>query len=150
MQRRWRYLTEESVMRRSLRLLVAALLASSALTVSVAGTALPSANPPTVNATDAAPTALAVPAVNAQLEKMQAAHAKLAAAKTAAERRLAMQEAMQVMQDSMHMMRGQTTENGCMGDMRMGMGHAQEWYGYADKNARPTIEHPENAYGPVS
>ncbi len=116
-------------MRRSLRLLVAALLASSALTVSVSGTALPSANPPTVNSTGAAPTALAAPAVNTQLEKMQAAHAKLAAAKTAAERRLAMQEAMQeamqVRQDSMHMLPGQTTENGCMADMGMGMGHAQ-------------------------
>jgi hypothetical protein len=78
-----------------------------------------------VNATGAAPTALAAPVVNAQLEKMQVAHAKLAAAKTSAERRLAMQEAMQVMQDSMYMMRGHATENGCMGDMGMGMGHAQ-------------------------
>jgi uncharacterized protein YqfA (UPF0365 family) len=68
---------------------------------------------------------LAVPPVNTQLEKMQAAHAKLAAAKTPIERRLAMQEATQVMQDSMHMMRSQTTENGCMCDMRMGTGNAR-------------------------
>lgn len=57
-------------------------------------------------------------AMHEQMGKMQAAHDKLAAAKTPAERQLAMQESLQTMKASMTMMHSQP--GGCMGMMGAG------------------------------
>lgn len=60
-------------------------------------------------------------AMHEQLGKMQAAHDKLAAAKTPAERQVAMQESLQTMKASMSMMHSQPG-GGCMGMMGSGSG----------------------------
>ena len=60
-------------------------------------------------------------AMQEQMRKMQAAHDKLAAAKTPAERQVAMQESLQTMKASMTMMHSQPG-GGCMGMMGSGSG----------------------------
>ena len=60
-------------------------------------------------------------AMHEQMSKMQAAHDKLAAAKTPAERQVAMQESLQTMKASMTMMHSQPG-GGCMGMMGSGSG----------------------------
>lgn len=50
-----------------------------------------------------------------QMQKMQAAHDKAAAAKTPAERQAALQEGMKTMRDSMAMMSKEQSAMGCMG-----------------------------------
>ncbi|WP_374350695.1 hypothetical protein [Chitinimonas sp.] len=59
-------------------------------------------------------------AVNEQMQKLQAAHDKLAAAKTPADRQMAMMEGMHAMKDSMAMMKEMHDGKGCM-DMGKGM-----------------------------
>lgn len=57
-----------------------------------------------------------------QMKKMQAAHDKIAAAKTPAERRAAMQESMKTMKDGMAMMNANCNDMGMPGNKdRMGM-----------------------------
>lgn len=60
-------------------------------------------------------------AMHEQMSKMQAAHDKLAAAKTPAERQVAMQESLQTMKASMTMMHSQPG-GGCIGMMGSGSG----------------------------
>lgn len=91
--------------------LVAALLISSPL-IALAADEPPANTSPTASAT-------ATPqdkALSEQMQKMQAAHDKMAAAKTPAERQIAMQEGMDAMRGGMGMMHGH-----CQG-MGMGMG----------------------------
>ncbi|WP_415759919.1 hypothetical protein [Pseudomonas sp. LT1P18] len=95
--------------------LVAALLISSPLVA----LAVEEHHPDTPPTTPAAATATATAttqdkAMGEQMQKMQAAHEKMIAAKTPAERQAAMQEGMTTMKDSMGMM-----HNHCQG---MGMG----------------------------
>lgn len=62
-------------------------------------------------------------AMSQQMQKMQAAHDKAAAAKTPAERQAAMLEGMQTMKDSLTMMSKQQSAAGCSGmGMNMGAG----------------------------
>ncbi|MBH8610477.1 hypothetical protein I4N56_005645 [Pseudomonas mohnii] len=100
-------------MQKQLISLVAALLISSPL-IALAADEPPANTSPTASAT-------ATPqdkAWSEQLQKMQAAHEKMAAAKTPAERRIAMQEGMDAMRGGIGMMQGQ-----CPG-MGMGKGMA--------------------------
>ena len=93
--------------------LVAALLISSPL-IALAANEPPASTSPTASAT-------ATPqdkALSEQMQKMQAAHDKMAAAKTPAERQIAMQEGMDAMRGGMGMMHGH-----CQG-MGMGKGMA--------------------------
>ena len=93
--------------------LVAALLISSPL-IALAANETPASTSPTASAT-------ATPqdkALCEQMQKMQAAHDKMAAAKTPAERQIAMQEGMDAMRGGMGMMHGH-----CQG-MGMGKGMA--------------------------
>lgn len=93
--------------------LVAALLISSPL-IALAADEPPANTSPTASAT-------ATPqdkALSEQMQKMQAAHDKMAAAKTPAERQIAMQEGMDAMRGGMGMMHGH-----CQG-MGMGKGMA--------------------------
>ncbi|MBM6444742.1 MULTISPECIES: hypothetical protein [Pseudomonas] len=98
-------------MQKQLISLVAALLISSPL-IALAANEPPANTSPTVPATTTAQDK----AWSEQLQKMQAAHEKMAAAKTPAERRIAMQEGMDAMRGGIGMMQGQ-----CPG-MGMGMG----------------------------
>jgi hypothetical protein len=91
--------------------LVAALLISSPLVALAVEEHHPD-TPPTAPATATAP--MQDKAMSEQMEKMQAAHNKMIAAKTPAERQAAMQEGMATMKDGMGMM-----HNHCQG---MGMG----------------------------
>ena len=96
-----------------LKALVAALLISSPL-IALAADEPPANTSPTASAT-------ATPqdkALSEQMQKMQAAHDKMAAAKTPAERQIAMQEGMDAMRGGMGMMHGR-----CQG-MGMGKGMA--------------------------
>lgn len=93
--------------------LVAALLISSPL-IALAANEPPANTSPTESATITPQDK----AFSEQMQKMQAAHEKMAAAKTPAERRIAMQEGMDAMRGSMGMMQGQ-----CPG-MGMGKGMA--------------------------
>lgn len=65
-------------------------------------------------------------AMSEQMEKMQAAHEKMIAAKTPAERQAAMQEGMATMKDSLGMM-----HNHCQG---MGMGMGKGMYDGKDRS----------------
>jgi hypothetical protein len=100
-------------MQKQLISLVAALLISSPL-IALAANEPPANTSPTVPATTTAQDK----AWSEQLQKMQAAHEKMAAAKTPAERRIAMQEGMDAMRGGIGMMQGQ-----CPG-MGMGKGMA--------------------------
>ena len=100
-------------MQKQLISLVAALLISSPL-IALAANEPPASTSPTASAT-------ATPqdkALSEQMQKMQAAHDKMAAAKTPAERQIAMQEGMDAMRGGMGMMHGH-----CQG-MGMGKGMA--------------------------
>lgn len=100
-----------------LKALVAALLISSplvALAVEEHHPDTPSTAPTTANV------ATQDKAMSEQMKKMQAAHEKMIAAKTPAERRAAMQEGMATMKDSLGMM-----HNHCQG-MGMGMSDGKD------------------------
>lgn len=96
--------------------LVAALLISSPLLVLATDEHHPETAPaaPTTESTQTTP--MQDQAMSEQMQKMQAAHDKMIAAKTPAERQAAMQEAMTTMKNSMGMM-----HDHCTG-MGMGMG----------------------------
>lgn len=102
--------------------LVAALLISSPL-VALAVDDHPD-TPPTAPTTATANTQ--DKAMSEQMEKMQAAHEKMIAAKTPAERQAAMQEGMATMKDSLGMM-----HNHCQG---MGMGMGKGMYDGKDRS----------------
>ena len=96
------------------KFVLAAVLASSAL-MAFAEDAHHPADAPGDATESTAPTSTAVnQAMAEQIEKMQAAHDKAAAAKTPAERQAAMQEGMKAMKDSMAMMRKEQSAMGCM------------------------------------
>lgn len=101
-------------MHKHLKSLVAALLISSPLVA----LAVDEHHPDTPTTAPATATTQTAPrqdkAMSEQMQKMQAAHEKMVAAKTPAERQAAMQEGMTTMKDSMGMM-----HNHCQG---MGMG----------------------------
>lgn len=103
--------------------LVAALLLSSPL-IALAADEQPANTSPTAPATTTAQDK----AWSEQLQKMQAAHEKMAAAKTPAERRIAMQEGMNAMRGGIGMMQGQCPGMGMgMGKgMAGGMGHSDQ------------------------
>jgi hypothetical protein len=67
-----------------------------------------------IESTAPTPTAM-TEAMTEQMEKMQAAHDKAAAAKTPAERQAALQEGMKALKDSMAMMSKEQGSMGCMG-----------------------------------
>ena len=114
----------EIAMHTQLKTMFATLLLGSALVVSAADEHHP-ATPPAVPA-EASPADQSVQrqAMAEQMQKMQAAHDKVAAAKTPAERQAAMMESMATMQEGMVMMRKHHEASGCMG-MGMGMSGAK-------------------------
>ncbi|QJC79002.1 hypothetical protein [Pseudomonas umsongensis] len=90
---------------------LAAVLASSAFMVSAED-----AHHPADSTVSTAPASTAVNnAMTEQMQKMQAAHDKAAAAETPAERQAALQEGMKAMKDSMSMMSKEHSAMGCMG-----------------------------------
>jgi hypothetical protein len=103
-------------MHKHLKSVVAALLISSPLMA----LAVDEQSSDTAPTTPATATSQAAPAqdkaMSEQMQKMRAAHEKMAAAKTPAERQIAMQEGMATMKDSMGMM-----HKNCEG-MSMGKG----------------------------
>ncbi|WP_375739985.1 hypothetical protein [Pseudomonas boanensis] len=101
-------------MNTQLKLLVAATLASATLV----GFAAEEPKTTAPAETTASTPAVTEQAISEQMKKMQAAHDKVAAAKTPEERRAAMLESMNVMRESMGMMSAQSDVN-CPG---MGMG----------------------------
>lgn len=105
-------------MRSSIKMLLVSVLLGSSLSVYALEEHHPEGSPAQAPSTD-----MPSPpkAMHEQMQKMQAAHDKLAAAKTPAERQAAMQESLQTMRASMGMMRGQAGA-GCMGMMGAGMG----------------------------
>jgi hypothetical protein len=108
-------------MKAPLNLALVALLASSSFMVSAAEEPKTAAIPASVTMPGTASGAINKQAMSEQMQKMQAAHDKAAAAKTPAERQAAMQEGMQTMKDSLTMMSQQQSAAGCSG-MGMGMG----------------------------
>ena len=99
----------------SLKCILAALLVSSPLIASAVDEHHPEGQTAPVKTSEAA-TPMQNNVMTEQMQKMQAAHDKAAAAKTPAERHAAMQESMKTMKDSMAMM-----QKNCHG-MGMGMG----------------------------
>lgn len=97
------------------KFVVAALLAGSACIASAEDAHHP-VDAPGDSTQSTAPAATAITkAMSDQMQKMQAAHDKAAAAKTPAERQAAMQEGMKAMKDSMAMMSKEHRAMGCMG-----------------------------------
>lgn len=97
------------------RFVLAAILVGSTLT-SYAEDAHHPVDVPVDSAENTAPVSTATTkTMNEQLQKMQAAHDKAAAAATSVERQSALQEGMKVMKDSMAMMSKEQTAMGCMG-----------------------------------
>ncbi|KQN42155.1 MULTISPECIES: hypothetical protein [unclassified Pseudomonas] len=100
------------------KLVLATILASSAFMASAEDAHHP-ADVPSNSAENTAPapapeSAAMTQAMTDQMQKMQAAHDKAAAAKTPAERHAAMQEGMKTMKDSMAMMSKHHSAMGCM------------------------------------
>ncbi|RON12197.1 hypothetical protein [Pseudomonas frederiksbergensis] len=105
--------------------LIAALLISSPLPVLATDEHHPETAPaaPTTDSTQTTP--IQDKAMSEQMQKMQAAHDKMIAAKTPAERQAAMQEAMTTMKNGMGMM-----HDNCKG-MGMGMSGGKDGQGTA-------------------
>ena len=91
-------------MHASLKFILATLLVSSPLMASAVDEHHPEQTPTTPAQTSEAATPMQNTVMTEQMQKMQAAHDKAAAAKTPAERHAAMQESMKTMKDSMAMM----------------------------------------------
>jgi septal ring-binding cell division protein DamX len=112
-------------MHTSLKLILATLLVSSPLIASAVDEHHPEEQSLTAPAQTSAPaTPMQNKAMTEQMQKMQAAHDKAAAAKTPAERQAAMQESMKTMKDSMAMMHKNCNGMGMSGGkdgMEMGM-----------------------------
>ncbi|MCK1789700.1 hypothetical protein [Pseudomonas violetae] len=104
-------------MHATLKLILATLLVSSPLIASAVDEHHPAGQTAPAETSEAA-TPMQNNVMTEQMQKMQAAHDKAAAAKTPAERHAAMQESMKTMKDSMAMM-----HKNCHGKgMGMGMG----------------------------
>lgn len=103
-------------MHSSIKMLLVSVLLGSSLSAYALDEHHPDASPAQAPADMPGPKAM-----QAQMDKMQAAHDKLAAAKTPAERQVAMQESLQTMKTSMTMMHSQPG-GGCMGMMGSGSG----------------------------
>lgn len=116
-------------MHTQLKLTFAALLLGSALAASAADEQHP-ATPPAVPA-EASPADSSIQrqAMAEHMQKMQAVHDKVAAAKTPAERQAAMEEGMAAMKEGMALMRRHHENSGCMG---MGMSGAKGEMGMMD------------------
>ncbi|WP_223484449.1 hypothetical protein [Pseudomonas sp. A-RE-19] len=110
--------------------LVAALLISSPLLV--LATEYPETAPatPTDDSTQTTPTPAQNNAMSEQMKKMQAAHDKMIAAKTPAERQAAMQEAMTTMRNGI----------GMMHDNCAGMGMGKGMYGGKDGQGKAMMD----------
>ncbi|VVN82904.1 hypothetical protein [Pseudomonas fluorescens] len=103
-------------MHTSLKWILTTLLVSSPLMVSAVDEKNQEQTPTTSAQTSEVATPVQSKAMAEQMQKMQAAHDKVAAAKTPAERQAAMQESIETMKDSMTLM-----HKNCHG-MGMGMG----------------------------
>ena len=102
-------------MKKHSKLVLAVILSGSAV-IALAQDAAPPANAPVESTENIAPASTAMTTAMAeQMQKMQVAHAKAAAAKTLVERQAAMQEGMKVMKESMAMMNKEPGAMGCMG-----------------------------------
>ena len=110
-------------MQTQLKLVLAAILASSVFMASAEDEHHPVDEPASATAASAPSESAMNKAMSEQMQKMQAAHDKVAAAKTPAERQAAMQEGMKTMKDSLAMMSKQQGAAGCTGvEMGSGMG----------------------------
>ncbi|VVN79434.1 hypothetical protein [Pseudomonas fluorescens] len=110
-------------MHTSLKWILTTLLVSSPLMVSAADEKNPEQTPTTSAQTSEAATPVQSKAMAEQMQKMQTAHDKVAAAKTPAERQAAMQESIETMKDSMTLM-----HKNCHG-MGMGMSSNKDGMG---------------------
>jgi hypothetical protein len=102
-------------MQTQLKLVLAAILASSIFMAYAEDEHHPADAPASATAASAPSESTMNKAMSEQMQKMQAAHDKAAAAKTPAERQAAMQEGMKTMRDSMAMMSKHHDAAGCMG-----------------------------------
>lgn len=116
-------------MQTQLKLVLAAILASSVFMASAEDEHHPADAPASTTAASAPSESAMNKAISEQMQKMQAAHDKAAAAKTPAERQAAMQEGMKTMKDSLTMMSKQQGAAGCTG---MGMGSGMGMSGSKD------------------
>ena len=108
-------------MKTQLNLVFAALLAGSSFMATAAEEHHPADTPANQPLQGMAADSVMSQSMNQQMQKMQAAHDKAAAAKTPAERQAAMMEGMQTMKDSLTMMSKQNSAASCSG-MAMNMG----------------------------
>lgn len=109
-------------MKMQMKLALAAILASSVFMAAAEDAHHPDAVPASAATASAAVQPALSPAMTEQVQKMQAIHDKITAAKTPAERQAAMQEGMTAMKDGMALMQKQAGA-GCPGPgMGMGMG----------------------------
>jgi len=111
-------------MHASLKIILATLLISSPLIASAADEHHPEQGQTAPGQTSETATPMPNNVMTEQMQKMQAAHDKAAAAKTPAERHAAMQESMKTMKDSMAMMHKNCHGMGMDGNkdgMEMGM-----------------------------
>ncbi|CAI8889603.1 MULTISPECIES: hypothetical protein [Pseudomonas] len=117
-------------MQTQMKLVLAAIMASS-LSMANAEDEHHPADAPASTTTASAPSESAMNnAMSEQMQKMQAAHDKAAAAKTPDERQAALQEGMKTMKESMAMMSKQHDAAGCMGmGSNMGMSGSKDGMG---------------------
>ena len=111
-------------MHATLKFILATLLVSSPLIASAVDEHHPEQTPTAPGQTSETATPMQNNVMTEQMQKMQAAHDKAAAAKTPAERHAAMQESMKTMKDSMAMMHKNCHGKGMDGNkdgMEMGM-----------------------------
>ena len=111
-------------MHASLKIILATLLMSSPLIASAVDEHHPEQGQTAPGHTSGTATPMQNNVMTEQMQKMQAAHDKAAAAKTPAERHAAMQESMKTMKDSMAMMHKNCHGKGMDGNkdgMEMGM-----------------------------
>jgi hypothetical protein len=94
-------------MQTQMKLVLAATLASSAFMASAQDEHHPADAPASATAASAPADSAMSKMMGEQMQRMQAAHDKAAAAKTPAERQVAMQEGMKTMKDSMSMLNKQ-------------------------------------------
>ncbi|WP_248804413.1 hypothetical protein [Pseudomonas sp. MWU13-2100] len=100
----------------SLKLILAALLVSSPLLASAADAPQAEQTPTAPAQTSETATPMQNKAMTEQMQKMQAAYDKMAAAKTPVERRAAMQENIKTMRDSMGMLQQNCNGTGVPGN----------------------------------
>ncbi|CAI8714036.1 Pentapeptide MXKDX repeat protein [Pseudomonas sp. IT-196MI5] len=117
-------------MQTQMKLVIAAIFASSAFMANAEDEHHPADVPASTTAAIAPSESAMNKTMSEQMQKMQAAHDKAAAAKNPGDRQAAMQEGMKTMKESMAMMSKQHDAAGCMGmGSDMGMSGSKDGMG---------------------